>query len=172
MRPASSARPGSIASALQRGGKPIARGALYLMLQNRIYRGEIVHKDTSYPGLHDAIIDEALWDEVQAALAENRVERTTRSKAVDPSLLAGLVYDDSGERMSPTHANKKGTRYRYYVSQSLIKRGRPQASEAACRVPAADLETLVEDRICALLRDETAMLRRRRLHDRRDRANR
>jgi DNA invertase Pin-like site-specific DNA recombinase len=140
------------------GSMPIARGALYLMLQNRIYRGEIVHKASSYPGLHDAIIDEALWNEVEAALVENRVERTTRSKAVDPSLLAGLVYDDSGERMSPTHANKKGTRYRYYVSQSLIKRGRLQASEAACRVPAADLETLVEDRLCALLRDESAML--------------
>ncbi len=135
------------------GGKPIARGALYLMLQNRIYRGEIVHKENAYPGLHDAIIDEALWDEVQAALAENRVERVTRSKAAAPSLLAGLVYDESGERMSPTHANKKGTRYRYYVSQSLIKRGRPTAEAAACRVPAADLETLVEDRICTVLRD-------------------
>ena len=141
-----------------KGGVPIARGALYLMLQNRIYRGEIVHKDNAYPGQHEPIIDETLWDEVQAALAENRVERTTRPQAVDPSLLAGLVYDGSGERMSPTHANKKGTRYRYYVSQSLIKRGRPQASEAACRVPAADLENIVEDRICALLRDETAML--------------
>lgn len=141
-----------------KGGVPIARGALYLMLQNRIYRGAIVHKDTSYPGLHEPIIDDVLWDEVQTALSENRVERTTRSKAVDPSLLAGLVYDDNGERMSPTHANKKGTRYRYYVSQSLIKRGRPQASEKACRVPAADLEGIVEDRICALLRDETVML--------------
>jgi hypothetical protein len=60
--------------------------------------------------------------------------------------------------MSPTHANKTGTRYRYYVSQSLIQRGRPQASEKACRVPAADLEGIVGDRICALLRDETAML--------------
>mgnify|MGYP000184974893 CR=1 FL=1 len=139
------------------GGVPLARGALYLMLQNRIYRGEIVHKDNAYPGQHEPIIDEALWNEVQAALAENRVERTTRSKAIAPSLLTGLVYDDSGERMSPTHANKKGTRYRYYVSQSLIKRGRPQASEAACRVPAAELEALVEDRICALLKDESAV---------------
>ncbi|PPD31358.1 MAG: recombinase family protein [Hyphomicrobium sp.] len=141
-----------------KGGVPIARGALYLMLQNRIYRGEIVHKDTSYPGLHEPIVDEALWNEVQSALSENRVERVTRSTAAAPSLLAGLVYDDSGERMSPTHANKKCTRYRYYVSQSLIKRGRPQASEAACRVPAADLESIVEDRICVLLRDETVML--------------
>lgn len=140
------------------GSKPIARGALYLMLQNRIYRGEIVHKDTAYPGLHEAIIDEALWDDVQAALAENRVERITRSKAVAPSLLAGLVYDANGERMSPTYANKKGTRYRYYVSQSLIKRSRPQASETACRVPAADLESIVEQRICTLLRDQTTML--------------
>ena len=139
------------------GGMPIARGALYLMLQNRIYRGEIVHKDNAYPGLHDAIVDEALWDEVQGALIENRVERMTRSTATAPSLLAGLVYDDSGERMSPTHANKKGTRYRYYVSQSLIKRGRPKASGAACRVPAADLESVVEDRICAMMRDESAI---------------
>lgn len=140
------------------GSKPIARGALYLMLQNRIYRGEIMHKDNAYPGLHDPIIDEALWNTVQTALAENRIERVTRSMAVAPSLLAGLVYDDSGERMSPTHANKKGTRYRYYVSQSLIRRGRPQASEAACRVPAADLETLVEDRLCTLLLDDSAMI--------------
>jgi len=111
----------------------------------------------AYPGLHDAIIDEALWDEVQAALAGNRVERITRSRAMAPSLLAGLVYDDSGERMSPTHANKKGTRYRYYVSQSLIKRGRPKASGTACRVPAADLEAIVEDRICIMLGDEAAI---------------
>lgn len=135
------------------GGKPLARGALYLMLQNRIYRGEIVHKNKAYPGLHDALIEETLWDNVQATLAENRVERVTRSKAAAPSLLAGLIYDETGERMSPTHANKKGTRYRYYVSQSLIKRGRPKAEAAACRIPAADLETLVEDRICTVLRD-------------------
>ncbi len=139
------------------GGRPLARGALYLMLQNRIYRGEIVHKDNAYPGLHEVIIDAPLWQEVQAALAENRVERVARSSATAPSLLAGLVYDDAGERMSPTHANKNGTRYRYYVSQSLIRRGRPKASGAACRVPAADLETIVENRVCALLRNESAV---------------
>jgi len=139
------------------GGRPIARGALYLMLQNPIYRGQIVHRDNRYPGLHDPIIDEGLWDEVQAALSENRVERITRSRATAPGLLAGLVYDDGGERMTPTHANKNGTRYRYYLSQSLIKRGRPNASGAACRVPAADLEAIVEDRICTMLGDEAAI---------------
>src|ERR1700674_3673007 len=50
------------------GAKPIARGALYLMLQNRIYLGEIVHKDQSYPGEHQAILDEGLWEQVQSVL--------------------------------------------------------------------------------------------------------
>ena len=57
------------------GGKPIARGALYHMLQNRIYRGEIVHKDQAYPGEHEPIIDDDLWQEVQTTLATNRVDR-------------------------------------------------------------------------------------------------
>jgi site-specific DNA recombinase len=96
------------------GGGPLARGALYLMLQNRIYRGETVHKGASYPGEHEAIVDAELWQTVQALLAENRVERRTGRQAAEPSLLAGLLHDDAGERMTPTHANKKGTRYRYF----------------------------------------------------------
>lgn len=139
------------------GGKPLTRGVLYLMLQNRVYRGEIVHKDKAYPGLHDPIIEEAVWDQVQAALTDNRVTRQTQSKAANASLLAGFVFDAGGERMSPTHANKKGTRYRYYVSQSLIKRRREKASDAACRIPAADLEKLVDDQIVRLMRDEPLM---------------
>jgi hypothetical protein len=74
--------------------------------------------------------------------------------ASEPSLLAGLIFDDGGERMTPTHANKKGRRYRYYVTHSLIKRGRPKASDAARRVPAGDIERLVEERIVSLLKDE------------------
>jgi hypothetical protein len=81
-----------------------------------------------------------------------------QSRATAPSLLAGLVYEGSGERMVPTHANKKGVRYRYYVSQSLIKQNRAAVSETACRVPAADLESLVKNRICALLKDQTIVV--------------
>ena len=138
------------------GGEPIARGALYRLLQNRIYRGEIMHKGAVYPGLHQAIIDADLWNRVQETLAANRVERASGRRSASPSLLAGLVYDAAGERLSPTHANKKGTRYRYYVSLSLITPGRQKAGAAACRVPAADLESVVENAICALLRDEAA----------------
>ena len=89
----------------------LARGALYHLLQNRIYRGEIVHKEQSYPGEHAAIVDETLWKQVQRKLATNRAERTSGTNAAEPSLLAGLVYDDTGQRMTPSHANKQGTRY-------------------------------------------------------------
>ena len=139
------------------GGKPLARGALYRMLQNRIYRGEIVHKQASYPGQHRGIIGEALWSSVQKRLADNRVEWHSGACASDPSLLAGFIYDHIGERMTPTHANKKGRRYRYYVSQSLIRRGRPKESDAGRRVPAGDVEQFVTDRIAGFLKDEAAV---------------
>ena len=139
------------------GGKPPARGALYLMPQNRIYQSEIVHKDKSHPGEHAAIVDQDLWDEVQQRLAANRVEREHGGHAREPGLLAGLMFDHNGERMTPTHATRKGRRYRYYVSHSLIKRGRPKASDTARRVPASELERLVEQRIVAFLHDEGAL---------------
>ena len=95
-------------------------GALYLMLQNRIYRGEIVHKGQHYPGQHVPIVDQAFWDEVRMKLADNAVERRSGERAKSPSLLAGLLFDSDGHRMTPSHANKNGTRYRYYVSRPLI----------------------------------------------------
>ncbi len=98
-------------------------------------------------------VDQGLWDTVRKMLASNRVERKSGGSAREPSLLAGLIFDDGGERMTPTHANKKGRRYRYYVTHSLIKRGRPKASDAARRVPAGDIERLVEERIVSFLKD-------------------
>ena len=132
------------------GGRPIGRGALYLILQNRIYRGEIVHKDQTYPGEHEATIDPALWDAVQARLAENAVERGTGVRVKNPSLLAGLLFDSEGHRMTPTHAVKKGRRYRYYVSRPLIVGARADA-DAGLRVPAAEIEQIVTNRIRRLL---------------------
>ena len=101
----------------------LARGALYHMLQNRIYRGEIVHKNQAYPGEHAPIIDEDLWQKVQTTLAANRVDRGADNGNRHVSLLAGLIYDAHGEPMTPSHAVKKGVRYRYYVSKSLVAGG-------------------------------------------------
>jgi DNA invertase Pin-like site-specific DNA recombinase len=123
------------------GGQKLSRGALYLLLQNRIYRGEITHKGTAYPGEHRAIVDQALWDQVQAVLAENRVDREIGSYAKQPSLLASLAFDETGERLTPSHAVKKGTRYRYYVSRSLII-GTAKDHSKGRRIPACNLEEL------------------------------
>ena len=133
------------------GGKPFARGALYLILRNRIYRGEIVHNEVSYLGDHAPIIDQPLWDAVQAQLASNAAERnSTRHR--QPSLLAGLLFDGDGNRMTPSHAVKKGTRYRYYVSRSLITKDRTEDC-AGLRVPAAEIEQLVSSRVRQWLLD-------------------
>ena len=102
------------------GGQPFSRGALYQVLQNRIYRGEIVHKGQSHPGEHPPIIDQPLWDAVQAQLATNRAERNSGTRACQPSLLAGILFDGDGNRLTPSYAVKNGTRYRYYVSRPLI----------------------------------------------------
>jgi DNA invertase Pin-like site-specific DNA recombinase len=139
------------------GGHELSRGALYLMLQNRIYRGEITHKGNAYPGEHKPIVDRTLWDKVQAVLAENRVDRTTGADVKYPSLLAGLVFDESGERLTPTHAVKKRTRYRYYVSRSLVT-GTAKHHSQGRRIPAGNLENLVIGRLPAFLADEGAML--------------
>jgi len=139
------------------GRQKLSRGALYLMLQNRIYRGEITHKDKSYPGEHPAIIEQPLWDMVQAVLAKNRIERATGARAKHPSLLAGIVFDEAGRRLTPTHAVKKGTRYRYYVSTALITGAKRNRSNAA-RIPAGNLEGLVIDQLRAFFADPGAVL--------------
>jgi site-specific DNA recombinase len=139
------------------GGQKLSRGALYLMLQNRIYRGEITHKGNAYPGEHPAIVDKPLWDAVQAILAENRVNREEGSYAKQPSLLAGLVFDETGERLTPSHAVKKGTRYRYYVSRFLII-GTVKDQSKGRRLPAGNLENLVLTKLRYFLVDQGAIL--------------
>ncbi len=137
------------------GGKPISRGGLYLMLQNRLYRGEIVHKDKVYPGQHEAIVDTELWQVVQETLAANRQARSLAVGAEAPSLLAGLIVDGDGNRMTPTHANKRGRRYRYYVSASLLDRG--EVGRGTMRVPASDVEGLVRDQLWSMLAEPKAV---------------
>ena len=136
------------------GQKPLARGALYLMLQNRIYRGETVHKDKAYPGEHQAIIDETLWNEVQALLASHRVDQVPGTTDRQPSLFAGILFDAQGERMTPTHATKRDTRYRYYVSRSLLA---GKAKDLGQRIPAVGLEALVTHRIRDWLADPAGL---------------
>jgi len=134
------------------GGRPFSRGALYLILQNRTYLGEIVHKGRSHPGEHPPIIDQVLWDTVQAQLASNTAQRTSGTRIRQPSLLTGMLFDCSGHSMTPTHAVKKDTRYRYYVSRPLITKDRSEGS-AGLRLPAEEIEQLVTGRVRQWLLD-------------------
>jgi DNA invertase Pin-like site-specific DNA recombinase len=128
------------------GGNPFARGALYHMLQSQLYIGRVPHKDQSYPGEHEAIIPMDLWEAVQSALEKNRHNRANGTNCKAPSLLAGFLHDDAGNRMVPSHAVRRGKRYRYYVSASGNTRGR-EPSEGKRRLPAGEIEGLVQSRI-------------------------
>src|SRR6266436_4957933 len=126
------------------------------MLQNRIYRGEIVHKERSYPGEHTPIIDQELWDAVQARLAGNVAQRNAGGRIAQPSLLVGMLVDGDGNRMTPSHAVKKGTRYRYYVSRPLITKDQADRSTGR-RIPAGEIEQLVAGRVCQWLLDPASI---------------
>ena len=126
------------ASGPHKGGCIFRRGTLYHLLSNRIYRGMIVHKGKAYAGEHQAIVDEDLWNRVQARLAENACGSSRRKRHQHPSLLVGKVFDGEGRKMTPSHAQRGKRRYRYYVT-------RPEEMDGskACRVNAHDLERLV-----------------------------
>jgi len=145
------------------GGKPFSRGALYLMLRNRTYRGEIVHQGQSHPGEHPPIIDPPLWDAVQMWLAGNTAERNSRTRTRKPSLLAGMLFDDAGARMTPSYADKQGTRYRYYVSPLITQDQRE--SSTALRIPAGEIEHLVTSRVRQWLLDPGGIYQATRLAD-------
>jgi site-specific DNA recombinase len=139
------------------GNKVFSRGALYEMLQNRIYLGEITHKGTSYPGKHPGIIDQKLWYQVQAQFKDNLQAERKRPRSTQKSILTGLLYDSEGNRYTPSHATKKGKRYRYYVSQAVIgKRGKSQSGPV--RLPAQEIEELVLAQVVGLLKSPQKML--------------
>jgi site-specific DNA recombinase len=127
------------------------------MLQNRIYLGEITHKDKSFPGQQPAILEQELWDRVQARMQANLQGGHKRPRSTEKSLLAGLLYDVEGHRFTPTHANKRGKRYRYYCSRALFKKnGRTIAGPL--RLPAQEIEDLVLAELNRLLHSPQQLL--------------
>ncbi len=136
-------------SGTPRGGVPFSRGNLFHLLRNRLYLGEIVHKDKHYPGLHPAIVDRAVFDAVQARLdGQARRQGADRGgKAV--SLLTGRIFDADGHPMSPTFAYGRGrTLYRYYVSAPLQQGGKFTVSDThPRRISAGAIEEFLVTRL-------------------------
>ncbi|MGZ3293654.1 MAG: recombinase family protein [Xanthobacteraceae bacterium] len=123
------------------GGGRFGVGALAYLLKNRFYIGEVVYRGEVHHGEHEPILDSALFEAVEAKLAAQARARRCRLRGL-PAILSGRLFDNRGNRMSPTHANKRGARYRYYVSQAVLQ-GKPPPPGVVSRVPAAEIEALV-----------------------------
>ena len=126
-----------------RGGIRFGTGPLAHLLKNRMYIGEVVYRGATHRGEHEPILDRGLFEAVQAKLAANAVTRQIRLKG-SPAILTGRIFDDRGNRMSPSHTNKVGVRYRYYISHAILQQRKADAGSVS-RVPAAEIEKLVLD---------------------------
>lgn len=125
------------------GGVRFGKGALVYLLKNRCYIGEIFHRNEIHMADHEPIIERDLFDAVQVKLRANATDRKLTLKA-SPYLLTGLIFDSIGNPMSPAHTNKKGVRYRYYVSQATLQQLPKEKRGEVERVSAPDVETVVE----------------------------
>jgi site-specific DNA recombinase len=124
-------------------GALVDKGYLYRLLNNRVYRGEVVHKGTAYPGEHEAIIDARLWDQVQDILGESPRKRANNSRAQTPALLKGLLFTATGAAMTPSSTKKGTRRYRYYISMDLLKNRETPEDGIPRRMPADTVEGAV-----------------------------
>ena len=138
------------------GGRTFTRGNLYQLLHNPIYVDEVRHRGKTYPGQHQGIIDRDTWDAAQRMLENNSAPRRSTENVKQACLLTGVVYDEGGERLSPTYAIKEGRRYRYYISKRLVHE--PDRDHDAWRLPAGDLEQAVKRAICDFLQDRTRLI--------------
>jgi hypothetical protein len=131
---------------------PLTNGPLAHILRNRVYLGELNHKGASYPAEHPPIVTSALFDAVQEKLTANRNGARVRRSA-SGALLIGRIFDDRGNRMTPSTAKKGSIRYRYYVS-SVLAQGRRSEAGAIARVSASEIEAAVVDALRAAYPDD------------------
>jgi len=132
-------------------GTLIDKGYLYRLLNNRVYRGEAVHKGKAYPGEHDAIIDNNLWDRAHAILQESPRKRANNSRSRTPALLKGLIFSDTGAAMTPTSTKKDAKLYRYYVSMDVIRNRETGQETAPTRLAAGMVEDAVVTEVRRIL---------------------
>jgi len=128
------------------GGKPFDRGHIHYILTNPIYAGRIPHKGQVHDGQHPAIIAPEIWDKVQVMLKNGAAKARGRKQQSIRSPLAGKLFDETGDRLTPTHTRKNGRRHRYYISRRLVT-DRSQNHPEAWRLPAEELENLIADLI-------------------------
>jgi len=137
--------------------RTFSRGHLYWLLSNPVYAGDIRHKDQIVPGQHAAIIDSELWRAVQQKLKGQARPRASAMNHASNSLLAGILFDETGDRLTPTQAIKDGRRYRYYISQRLMQERKKDPS--GWRIPAHELDEAVLSSLRGILEDQNRLHR-------------
>jgi len=135
-----------------KSGRPLDKGDVYKLLNNRTYIGEVTHKGSTYRGEHQAIVPRELWDRAHAILQVSPRVRANQNRAHAPALLKGLIFGVDGRALSPTHCRKGGRLYRYYVAQRVLKGNAAGDDCIVRRVSAAEIESAVVDQVRALLR--------------------
>ncbi|WP_379552475.1 recombinase family protein [Qipengyuania sp. DGS5-3] len=133
-----------------KGGNPFKRGSLTWLLSNPLYVGEVRHKDKTYPGQHDAIVDQETFDSIQRKLKARGSSGSAAGPKRRLALLAGMIRDDRGRPMSPTHTKNHGRRYTYYASNMNDDSDAP-----ALRLPAGEIEQAVRRAVARWLRTDT-----------------
>ena len=135
-----------------KSGRPLNRGDVYKVLNNRTYVGEVAHKGKIYLGEHEPIVPRDLWDRAHAALRESPRVRANNNRNQTPALLKGLIFGVDGRALSPTHCRRRGRLYRYYVAQRVLKDDPAGDDGIVRRVSAAAIEAAVVGQVRALLR--------------------
>src|SRR4051794_21962763 len=137
------------------GGIPFSRGSLGHLLRNRFYVGEVSYKGEICAGEQPSILDRTLFEAVQAKLVDQRNSEKVK-RASTEALLIGKLFDDRGNRMSPSHARKGGRKYRYYIAAPLIQ-GTPERLGSVTRLSAVDLESAIVNAVRQRLDAEAAL---------------
>jgi DNA invertase Pin-like site-specific DNA recombinase len=140
-----------------RVGKRFSRGALYTILKNPLYVGKIRHRDQLHDGQHDPIVEHSMWEAVQRRFERSGDKKMLRTAAKNPSLLAGLIFDDKGNPMSATHSTKSNRRCRYYISQAVLQFREADAGSVQ-RIAAESLEATIIGKLMDLLRSGNELL--------------
>ena len=140
-------------------GTLIDKGYLYRLLNNRVYRGEAVHKGKAYPGEHNAIIDDDLWDRAHAILQESPRKRANNSRSRTSALLKGLIFSDTGAAMTPTSTKKGAKLYRYYVSMDVIRNRETGEETTPMRLAAGMVEDAVVTEVRRILQTPEVVTR-------------
>ncbi|MER8912735.1 recombinase family protein [Mesorhizobium sp. M0761] len=130
---------------------PFGRGNLYHLLSNPIYIGKIRHKDQVYDGEQEPIIAGPVFDAAQAVLKSQAPRRRSLSNVTQQHLMTGLLFDEHGQKLRSVHANKRGMRYRYYVSKQFVDQRRRTSD--GWRLPADAVESVIEDQLNQILND-------------------